>query len=71
MLMALASPFITIYCVADSDLNGRAWSLWAESVLPDTKAASLSVRAKGYSEFKKGNINDADIIPMGIDCPTR
>lgn len=60
---------VDFFHVADSELNGRAWLLWSESVVANDKTVFLAVRAKGYNEFKKGNTDDADIVPMGIDCP--
>lgn len=73
--LSLSHPLFLIdlaaLCCVDSELNGRAWLLYAESVQPVNETVFLAVRTSGYNEFKKGNTDDAHIVPMGINCPQR
>lgn len=53
----------------ESGINGRAWRLWAESVQLSEQPVFLSILAKSFNDFKKGRVENAEIVQMGIDCP--
>lgn len=62
---------LSLFCFEELGINRRAWTLWAETVIPNDQPGFLSVHAKGLNDFKKGRVNNSDIIQMGIDCPSR
>lgn len=59
------------FIATESGINGRAWRLWAESVQLSEQPVFLSILAKSFNDFKKGRVENAEIVQMGIDCPPR
>lgn len=53
--------------IIDLCSHRRSWRFWADSVAHKEELSFPSVRAKSWSDFKKGRIDESQIVYMGID----
>lgn len=60
--------FYIHYSFVDLCSHRRSWRFWADSVANRNQTSFHSVRAKNWSAFKRGRIDDSVIVNMGVDC---
>lgn len=56
---------------ADLCSHRRSWRFWADSVANKDELSFPAVRAKNWSAFVNGRIEESPVVHMGIDCEAK